>query len=412
MSTDSMLPEKLEFRIDEGHPADRSVVLRYAPALLDGTIPRADVQACSRREGMSVVDLGEFRGVQLAVLDETTAMASGTYKSLAGCVSTALCRRRGIARAVFSSGANAGAALTLYGQSIGLESFFFCPAGNIGKLDGALFGRPTAHLVAVEGSDRRVKQAASLFAQRIGAPVIPALSWRMLSAANRGLFLAEQAIRNGRRVDWLVQAVCAGYGPLGTYSALGRLAESGSLDRKRVPRFLGVQQGGLCPIVQAWRQGQAQLPPMPDHWHEAPIESVLYNTHPDQTYPMIHRLLKTWGGDMIAVDQAHFAGLASEFVSRLGAAGMRLTRVTVDGRSKLLESAGVLAGAGAMLAITEGRISPGQTVLCALTGGGGPAPARPAMPDHRIDLTDPLESAISALAERHGPATEGAGRAN
>ncbi|MBM3860960.1 MAG: pyridoxal-phosphate dependent enzyme [Verrucomicrobia bacterium] len=368
----------MKFTVDERYSADRSVALRYAPALLNG-LEFTDI---SRQEGIRILDLGAWRGVNLKLLDESSLMASGTYKSLDGCLSTALCRKEGIRRVVFSSGANAGAALSLYGAATGLESFFFCPAGNLNKLDGAVFDRPGAHLIAVEGSDRRVKQAAKLAAERLGVPVIPTLEWRMLSAGCRGMFLAEQILR-GEHFDWLVQSVCAGYGPIGIYRVFERLAVPSA------PKFLAVQQGGLCPIVNAWEQHRETLPPLADtEWHEKPIEPALYNVHPDHTYPELYRLLQRWGGDALAVHQAEFEQFASEFLARVEAAGVTLTRVN----GQIAERAGLLAGAGALKAIAGGRIPAGATVLCALTGGAGPAPSKPAVPERRIGLEDDLDA--------------------
>ena len=379
----------MKFAVDERYSADRSVVLRYALALLNDSVTTDDLLTFSKQEGIRVLDLGDWRGVHLKLLDESSLMASGTYKSLDGCLSTALCRKHGIPRVVFSSGANAGSALSLYGATTGLESFFFCPAGNLNKLDGALFDRPTAHLIAVEGSDRRVKQAAKLTAERLNVPVIPTLEWRMLAAGCRGLFLAEQILRHGQQFDWLVQSICAGYGPLGIYNTFTGLVSSGDLDTARVPKFLAVQQGGLCPIVRAWEQHRDTLLPLTDtDWHEKPIEPSLYNVYPDQTYPALYRALQQWGGDTLAVRQPQFDQYAPEFLARVKRAGVKLTRVN----GQILERAGLLAGAGALQAIAEGRIAPGATVLCALTGGAGPAPSKSVVPEQRIGLTDDLEN--------------------
>ena len=379
----------MKFSVEERYSADRSVVLRYAHALLNGSLTTDDLLASSRQEGIRVLDLGSWRGVNLKLLDESSLMASGTYKSLDGCLTTALCRKQGIRRAVFSSGANAGSALSLYGAATGLESFFFCPAGNLNKLDGALFDRPTAHLIAVEGSDRRVKQAAKLAAERLSVPMIPSIEWRMLSAGCRGLFLAEQILQCQQRFDWLVQSVCAGYGPLGIYNALANLVTSGSFDKNKVPKFLAIQQGGLCPIVNAWKQHRDTLLPLTDtDWHEKPIEPALYNVHPEQTYPELYRTLQTWGGDTLAVHQPEFDQYAPEFLARVERAGVTLTRVN----GQIIEHAGLLAGAGALRAIAEGRIAEGETVLCALTGGAGPVPTKPAVPERWIGLEDDLDA--------------------
>ena len=340
-----MLPDRIEFRTDERYPAERSVVLRYAPALLGDLTETEDLLACSRQESMRVLEIGSFEGVNLTLLDETSGMASGTHKSLDACVSIALCRKLGIRRAVFSSGANTGSALSLYGSSIGLESFFFCPAGNLGRLDGTLFERTSAHLIAVEGSDRRVKQAARLFSELVGAPLIPKIEWRMLAAACRGLFSAEQILRNGRHFDWFVQTVCAGYGPLGIYNALGSLVRGGCLDSKEVPKLLAVQQQGLSPIVEAWQHGQAGLPPQTGaEWKEDPIEPVLYNAYPDQTYPLLYRTLVTWGGEATAVDKADFDCYGRDFLTRVEAAGVKLVRATSGRRGAHPATGGSVGG--------------------------------------------------------------------
>jgi len=242
-----MIPERLALEWDAAYSAGQSVVLRYAPALLRGVLSREDLLACSQKEGLRLLDLGTYRNVRLLLLDETSGMKTGTYKSLDGCIATAMCRKRGIRRVVFSSGSNTGMALTDYAGNAGMESFFFCPTGTLYKLDGKAFDRPGAHLIAVEGLDRRVKKAAGVFAEAIEAPVIPALEWRLLSGACRGLFLAEQMLQLNLSCSWFVQAVCAGFGPIGLFGALDALARAGHMAPSRIPRFMGVQQEPFPP---------------------------------------------------------------------------------------------------------------------------------------------------------------------
>lgn len=399
--TNSARPGPTRLSCDERYPADRSVVLRYAPSVLEGHVPMEDLLACSRREGIRILDLGSWRGINLKLLDESSAMASGTYKSLDGCLSTAMCRHLGIRCAVFSSGANAGSAISLYGSLIGLESFFFCPIDSLHKVDGALFDRPSAHLVAVEGSDRRVKQAAKLMSELIGAALIPTLEWRTLSAGLRGMFLAEQILRNGQQFHWIAQSICAGYGPLGIYRTLGSLVDGCELPAARVPRLLAIQQEGLCPIVRAWERGAATLPSPVDGEAPAPLlEPALYNTYPEETYPALFRTLGKWGGFAATVGQDDLDNFGREFLDRVEGAGLRFTRSVVGGSERILERAGLLAGAGVLKMISQGRIAPGQTVLCALTGGIGPAPSKPASPIAHIRLADDFERAITQLAKR------------
>ena len=249
--------------IDPQTSAEQSVILRLCRRHWPRPAWRAkDLAATSQREGMRLVELASYRGVGIVLLDESTAMRTGTYKSLDGCISTALCRLQGIRRAVMSSGANGGIALTDYAARTGLETFFFCPASTLYKIGAGQFQRPQAHLIAVDGPDRRVKEAARQFAGLLELPIIPPLEWRMLSASCRGLFLAEQIQSRGRHISWFVQTVCAAYGPIGIYQTFRRLVAGGQLEAGAVPRFLGVQQAGLSPLVDAWTAQRTTLPPL------------------------------------------------------------------------------------------------------------------------------------------------------
>ena len=374
----------LRFLVNPDVDSRDSVVRRYAPALGASGLTEKDLAATSQREGMRLLELPTFRGVRLLLFDETTRMKTGTYKSLDGCFSTALCMKHGYRQVVFSSGANAGIALTDYGGAAGLETYFFCPATTLYKLDASLFQRANAHLIAVHGSDRTVKEAARTFAHRLGAPVIPHLEWRLWSATCRGLFLAEQMQTRDSPMHWFSQSVCAAYGPIGVYRTFAALVDAGQLSARSIPKFLGIQQAGLSPMVQAWTEGRSSLPE-PATWRDEAIEPSLYNVYPDQTYPLLHELLMRWGGDLRALESVEFATWQKEFVQMLSTTDIRLTTRTVNNETVYLERAGVMAGAGALKAIAEGRIKPGETVVCSLTGGAGPAPRHPAEPESWID---------------------------
>ena len=395
----------LRLVIDPEFGAEQSAILRYARGLPVADLVRDRLFATSQREGLRLLDLQPYRGVRLGLLDETTCMQTGTYKSLDGCLTTAMCGSLGMTQVVFSSGANTGIALTDYAAGAGMETFFFCPENTLYKIDGALFDRPTAHLVAVQGPDREVKEAARLFADLTNLPIVPQASWRMLSAAFRCFFIAEQMLSHGRRFSWFSQAVCAAYGPIGIYRAFQQLTSAGQIDRHWVPAFLGVQQEGLCPIVSAWAERLSALPPAaPTAWSQGPIEPTLYNAHPAETYPMLCDLLSTYGGDMLAISATDVQRYGDAFTGMLREAGIEQTTISVDGTERFLENAGLMAGVGTLKAIEQGRIERGQTVLCALTGGAAPRPSRRACPEFRINSDIPLVEQVQTYAEELGGA--------
>jgi threonine synthase len=379
--------------IDSRHSAQNEAVLRYFPQLLSEIIPAELLQRSSIREGFRLTELRPFQNVRLLVLDESSCMQTGTYKSLDGCITTSLCKHLGYKQIAFSSGANAGMALAEYGNRVGIETYFFCPSTTLYKIRGELFHNPLSHLICVEGTDRDVKRTARLFGELTGTPVVPLLEWRLLASSIRGKFLAEQMKSASQGYDWFAQSVCAGFGPIGTYRALWELSKAGELDSSWIPAFLGIQQSALSPIATAWKSGAASLSE-PAEWNPGPsIEPGLYNTHPKETYGSLTDILSRTKGDMLIVEADEYSVNRQEYVDRLQEAGIRLTTQPQTG--EYIERAGVLAGSGIIKAIKTGKIKEGQTVICSLSGGTGPLPASTPQPEWMIPQNENLESELS-----------------
>src|SRR4029077_16479 len=110
--------DAFERAIDHSIPATASVVMRYRDAcrLADDAEQDRALKDCLPRtsigEGLRVVSLLEYKDVAVDVLDATSLMATGTHKSIDGCVTTAHCLLSGYRRIVFESGGNTGTALT------------------------------------------------------------------------------------------------------------------------------------------------------------------------------------------------------------------------------------------------------------------------------------------------------------
>ena len=395
------------FQINPNYSADVSAPLRYASGLFRDHLSEEEIRAVSLKEGFRAVELESYRGVPLWLLDETTQMRSGTYKSLDGCISTALSKKLGFKQVAFSSGSNAGSALTEYGTRAGLETFFFCPVTTFYKLDGKLFQSKQAHLIAVEGSDQRVKEASKIFSEMADVPLIPRLEWRLLSSGIRGFFIAETMRNREKGFDWFAQAICAGFGPIGIFQALESLADAAAIPRSWIPRFLGIQQAGLSPIATAWADGLSQLKEPESTWSESSIEPGLYNTNPSQTYPLLYEILNRAGGDVITVRQAEFPSYLEKFVDLLSNAGITLMTIQKGEKKEYLERAGLLAGAGTLKAIDDGGVQAGETVLCSLSGGTRMQPPSTVSPEFHIredaSLKEQVEDYVKHL---HSQATK------
>jgi threonine synthase len=383
--------------LDPSYPAHSNAVLRYGPALFPESLMNS-VRRVSIKEGFRLVPLEPYRGVRLFLLDEATCMHTGTYKTLDGCVTIALAAEKGYSKIACSSGANAGCALAEYGRLAGIETYFFCPATTLYKLSPDLFHGNGNHLISVEGSDRRVKSAAGFFSERSGVPLVPELDWRIMASGIRGMFLAETMKTRGEGFDWFVQAICAGFGPIGLYRVLLKAAADGFLNGCSLPSFLGVQQAALAPIAEAWARGEETLA-HPAQWKSgAVIEPSLYNTMPAQTYPMLREIMKIVDGDVATVEGDEYMERAREYLARVEATGIRLAR---GGNGEPLEKAGLLAGAGVLMAIDCGKIAAGQSALCSLSGGAAAAPSAPVRPELNIAPDDDLEAVLSEYAGRN-----------
>src|SRR3990172_1188550 len=144
---------KFEALLDARCPAEQSIVLRYRRGLASGLAERERgpymdwLGKASLAEGVRIVRLFEYRGVEIHVLDETSLMHTGSLKSIDGCVTAAHSRLEDRRAVAFESGGNTGMALSAYGRNLGLETFCFVPEENLSMLDSRFFDDERAHLI-------------------------------------------------------------------------------------------------------------------------------------------------------------------------------------------------------------------------------------------------------------------------
>lgn len=388
-----------ERRIDGSHPPESSIVCRYRNALRFDDRSERDLAFKRRlpedsiREGLRVVPLLTYGGVAIHILDETSGMATGSLKSIDGCLTTSLCRMEGIGRIAFESGGNTGSALTRYGRNAGLETFFFCPLENVDLLDSKLFTDRLAHLIAVE--DRgRVKELTGLFAKTAGIRKVPDKSWRYAAGMFRGLFLLEHMLLSGG-FDWISQTISAAFGPIGIYEVLMTFRDA----ERGVPRFLGIQQEANCPMFRAWKPEAAKRQGREGKERARLLARIMYDESPDtyETYGDLHRLLMLTRGDLMTVNEEEFESYlrpsaeAGPILALLRSRGIAITLRS----GEVLDKAGMIALVGTLKAIDAGVIPAGGSVLCALTGGVSAADGR-ARPESTVrrpqDVLDYVET--------------------
>ena len=373
-----------EYSIDHRCPAERSIVLRYKDHFSFGSTPDEDAQfkrwleKTSIREGARIFPLFSHRGVDVHVLDETSAMHTGTLKSTDGCITIAKCKSRGHERIVFESGANTGTALTEYGVNAGLETFFFLPEENVLLLREKTFASPMAHLISVDHPGR-VKRAARLFARLNNIRHVPETGWRYEASRFRGCFVLEHVLTHGA-FDWVTQSISAAFGPIGIYSVLARWQKQAG----KLPRFLGVQQKANCPMYRAWKANSREVTPMPVHSTGNLLTKSMYDFAPHTygTFQDLMELLDDTQGELTTVTHNEFFDFldrsfeGSTIAEVLGANGINVG-------NKIVETTGLMCLAGTFKEIERGTIPRGARILCCLTSGTQTADGQ-AQPERRI----------------------------
>ena len=395
--------EDFKAAIDHDVSARDSIVRRYRNAVRfesDDT-QNARIKSLfdrtSLREGLQIVPLMQYGGVTIDVLDESSLMATGTLKSIDGCLAAARCLESGIERCVFESGGNTGSALTLYVGTAGLESYLFLPVENLDLLDSRIFGRSHTHLVTV-GDPGQVKPSAHAFAERHDLVRIPQPGWRYQASKLIGCYLLERALE-APFYDTMVQSISAAFGPIGIFQVLTDNLPSGT----PLPRFIGIQQAANCPMYRAWSGEESQAIDAPVRSTRELLTRVMYDNAPGTygTFESLRHLLNDSGGHLDTLDHQEIAeGLersseGSDLLTLLAEAGLRIGLRS----GEVLEKAGLIALLGTLKQIDAGKIQPGERVLVCFTGGTA-TPDGQAKPDHHIESSSQIAEIKMAAPPR------------
>lgn len=271
---------------------------------------------------------------------------TGSFKDRQAACTLSMLKAQGVDELVLASTGNAAAAYAAFSARAGIKLWVFLsgsvPAEKMREL--ALYG---AEVVKISGGYDQAKSVAADFAQRRGiwldggAKAIPGKE----SMKTIAFEVAEQTQWQG--VDWYIQAVSGGIGPLGVMKGFRELVTAGLLPR--VPKLGVVQVAGCAPMVQAWKRQDAVATAVnPDT-----LIIVLATGDPGLAYGLLKQDADAYGGAMVAVTD--------------GDAFRAMRRAArVEGFSA--EPAATVAFAGLEKLLAEGHIQPGERVLVNCSG--------------------------------------------
>jgi threonine synthase len=309
-----------------------------------------DLEPVSLGEGFTplvrAARLGEELGIGEVWVKDERQQPTGSFKDRQAAATVSALVAEGVTELVLASTGNAAAAYAAYCARAGIKLWVFLassvPAEKVREL--ALYG---AEVVRISGTYDQAKEVASDFARRRGirldggAKAIPGKE----SMKTIAYEIAEQT--GWRGVDWYVQAVSGGIGPLGVMKGFGELVAAGLLGR--VPKLGLVQVAGCAPMARAWERGLAQAEPVePDT-----LITVLATGDPGLAYELLKAGTDAHGGAMVAVGDGE---------------GFRAMRRIARLEGLSVEPAVSVAFAGLERLVAEGYIQSGERVVVNCSG--------------------------------------------
>ncbi|GEA13941.1 MAG: threonine synthase [Moorella sp. (in: firmicutes)] len=271
---------------------------------------------------------------------------TGSLKDRPSAVAVARALAEGAGVVACSSTGNAASSLAGAAASVGLKAVIFVPGrapqGKVAQL--LIFG---ATVISVQGSYED--------AFRLSAAAIEEHGWYNRNAAinpylvegkkTACLEVAEQL--QWEVPDWVVLSVGDGCTMAGAWKAWVDLKKAGWIEK--LPRMLGVQAEGCCPITRAFREG-TRVRPMEENTLADSI-AVGVPRNPEKAL----RAVRDSRGTMINVSDEEI-----------------LAAMRVLGRTSGVfgEPAGVAGTAGLIKAVREGIIKPGERIVVLVTGNG------------------------------------------
>jgi len=278
---------------DDGYAS----IFRYHRAMPYDPVANLEILAQENIETTPILlaeRLSEQLGIELYFKDEMV-LPSGTWKDREGFVSI-----HRLAKA-------------------GVEDLFVFSSGNTGTSlarSASIVRGPRLHLVVPEASRTRLQTYRNFFdpdyvkVEFFDGSNDECIEYAKRASAERGI-RAEGGFCNyarreglkllglelildwGQPYDWYVQAIAGGIGVYSLHKAYADLGRAGEC-----PRILGVQPEICAPMVNAWRDGAAELEEkyVPREVVPSDFVRVLRTRNPNDAYPILKPIMDEVGG--------------------------------------------------------------------------------------------------------------------
>jgi len=356
----------LEFVFEEPVDFINSITSRSDLWRYQNLMPVPSEHIISSGEGCTPIilleDLSKQLGITLYAKLESEN-PTGTFKDREASFVISRSAMAGLNNLVMQSTGNTGIAITYYAGLAGLDSFFFAPACSAYKLIGPL--KPKYNkIILINGHPIDVKNYATQFAKVCRFPKVSPFHERSEANATQAYEIGEAILRGEMpNVDFYVQTIAAGMGPIGFYKGMTRLVKWTD-GRITLPRIVAVQISEFAPAQRAWERNLDELgleAQMPTYGVDQPFEPTLHTTNAPAYYPYLRQALKATQGILTAVEPKVVCSYENELRISLAKKGYFLADT---------EKSSFIGYASLVELIRCGNIPHESTVLLMVTGKG------------------------------------------
>jgi len=290
--------------------------------------------------------LAERYGLRHLFIKNEGANPTGVFKDRGTLVEITKAKEQGAQAIAVASTGNMAASVSAYSSSAGLPCYVLVPEGTaIGKLAQALsYG---ARLLQVRGTYTDAARLTEAMAERHGFYLAGDYAFRVEGQKSQAFEIIEQ-------LDWQAPAavivpVGAGTNLAAIWKGFKEFYELGLMER--LPRLIGVQPDGCCPIISAFNQGREDVVPV-----EKPVTvatGVAAGDPPDGVKALA--ALRESGGCGVILTDAEI---------------LEAQQALARSESIFVEPAGAIPIAALGNLVKTARVRPDEVVVCVTTGNG------------------------------------------
>jgi len=305
-----------------------------------------------------------------ALVKDEGRLPTGSFKARGLCLAVSMAKEFGIKHLAIPTNGNAGAAMAAYASRAGIKSTVLCPDDtpeiNIREIQAQ--GGETWLINGLINDCGRIvgggKEAVGWFdTSTLKEP------YRIEGKKTMGLELAEQM--GWKLPDAIFYPTGGGTGLIGMWKAFNEMKEMGWISGK-LPKMIAVQATGCAPIVKAWAAGEEHAP----LWEGAHTVAAGIRVPIAVGDFLIIRAVRESGGFCMAVEDADIMAARDRIAGEDGF---------------LLCPEGAATAVAYQRALTEGKVSPDDTVVLYNCSTGLKYPMNPV--SHRLDKDKPIDYA-------------------